>query len=274
MIIKDIITYGIIAVLLCTTVIGAIYTVKYYNLKPNYAKLEAPISLDSIVTTVPQITQYDDSLGITHNIYKGEDIHQIVEGQKTEQAEAIAPIIEKLAADLAVSKKQVQGATTISTEVYAKDIQFMQRQLDSMKRITYYYKDNYLSLAVRPGGSDKDSTAMPSFDFAYNADLNIAQYWKKNWFLGAKKSYIDISSNDPRTTIKGFKTFTVVQKQPTLGLRLQAVGGYNLNSNAFFGGPSLRFDIKNISFRALYSYNTITHTWAPTIATEYNIIKF
>ena len=219
-------------------------------------------------TSVPVI-RYISRDSIKHVIVEA-DINKITRDETSEVAAKIKPIIEKLAENLSVAPKQIESSTTISTSTSAKELE-LQKKVDSLENITYNYKDKYLDVTFIP---NIDTNKNPTFNFAYDADLNVTQYWKKKWFLGAKNSYTDISSNDPRTTIRGVKTFTVIQKQPSLGLRIQAVGGYNLNSSNFFGGPSIRFDVKDLSVRGLYSYNTLTKTWSPTVALEYNLIKF
>lgn len=266
---KEIIKTILIGFLLLTTLV---FGCKYYSCRPNYVMLPHTPQLDSIVAFVPPTTTYHDTQGVQHTVINSA-VNTIIEGEKTEQAKKIEPIITKLAEDLMISAKNINSSTTISTITSATEVEFLKREIDSLKRITYFYRDKYLTLAVHPVSLD-DTIDEPTFDFSYNADLNITQYTKRKWFLGTKESFTDISSTDPRTSIKGVRTFTVKQKEPTFGLRIQAVAGYNMASANFFAGPSLRFDIKNMSFRALYSYNNYTKRWSPTIAGEYNLIKF
>lgn len=237
-----------------------------------------PILNDSATSIVPDLV-YTDTQGTEHFVVNDSKITTIIQNEKSATAAILEPIIDKLASQIGIDSKDIKSSTTISTETSANELK-LQKELDSLKKTIYTYHDDYLSLAVKPGSDYDSSTYLgsnPTVDFSYNADLNITQYNKRNKFLGlpigSLITYTDISSKDKRTTIKGVNTFTVKQKEPTYGLRLQGVGGYNLNSNSFFGGPSLRFDAGKTSVRFLYSYNTLTKSWSPTLAAEVNLIS-
>lgn len=245
-------------------IILAISTIFFYiKWKSCPSVMHETVRLDSIEVPVIKYIASDS----TNHVVINNEINKIIATETSQTAAKLEPIIQKLADNLSVSSKQIESSTTVSTSTSEREIA-LKKKIDSLESNVYVFKDKYLDVTFRP------DIEKPTFDFSYNADLNITQYWKKTWFLGSKHSYTDISSNDPRTTIKGVSKFTVVQKQPTLGLRVQGVGGYSINNQAFFAGPSLRFDIKDLSIRGSYFYNTVTKKWTPNIAAEYNIIKF
>lgn len=194
-----------------------------------------------------------------------------------EVIQKLAPFVDSVAKALDIKAKQVEDVTAITTETQADQVAFLQKKVDSLQRVTYYYKDKYLQLAVK-AGNPTDTLDKGSFDFKYNADLTIAQYWKRRKFLGiglgAKQSYIDISSNDPRTTIMGLKKYTVAQKHPDWGLRIQAIQNYSFISNSANTGIRAQFDLKHLSFTGGYYYNWDLNAWRPSISIGYDLIRF
>ncbi|MXV16818.1 hypothetical protein [Hufsiella ginkgonis] len=181
-------------------------------------------------------------------------------------------ILDTTAMAIGILKKQIENLTLINTTLKADNLR-AKMELDEKKRPVYSYSDKYLDLAYRPG-NPTDSADRGSFDFKYNADLNITQYWKRRWFLGAKKSFIDIYSNDPRTTVNGVKRLSVVQNEPRFGLRVQGVTGYNLTTGATSAGPGIQFDFKRFSFQGSYQYNFQEQEWRPGLQTRVDLVRF
>src|SRR6478736_5700462 len=198
-------------------------------------------SLDSGLTITPT-TVYRDTQN-NHHVVIDAKINSLIDKQATETATQLAPVIQKVADDLNIKSAQVESGLTISSQVSRDSVAFLKRQLDNARNLTFYYKDKYLTLDVNT--NLKDTADLGSFTYKYNADLNIYQYYKKSWSFGAKKSYIDISSNDSNSTVMGVKKFTVVQPYPEFGVRLQATIGRNFMSKTTSVGPSIRIDLGN-----------------------------
>lgn len=205
--------------------------------------------------------------------------HTVIENVPTvkETLDKLMPFVDSVSKALDVKPKQVESVIVVPTETQAKQVAFMQKKVDSLQRLTYYYKDKYLQLAIR-SGNPADTTDKGDFDFKYNAELAISQYWKRRKFLGiglgAKQSYIDISSDDPRTTIMGVKKYTVKQKQPSFGLRVQAIQNYSFISNSASTGLRASFDLRHLSFTGGYYYNWQLRQWRPSVSVGYDIIRF
>lgn len=248
----------------------AYFAFKYYDLKAKTPSvITKVVNLDDSFKA-PIITQYKDSSGSQHVVVSTK-INSIIDKEATQKASEIAKSLD-------IKPNQLENGIIVDTRVLQDSISFLNRKLDSSNRVTYYYKDKYLSLAVRTSNNPTDTLDKGNFDFSYDASLNITQYWKRNKFLGipigSKNSFTDISSNDPRTTIMGVKKYTVVQREPEFGLRIQALGAYNINTKAFSTGPSLRFDFFKSSLRGSYLYNFQTKQWNPSISLEKDIIRF
>lgn len=183
---------------------------------------------------------------------------------------AVSPgLIDTVSQAIGILKKQVQELTVVNTKMRAELL--LAEKVINGKEVVYEYRDKWADIKFRPPA---DSISKGTFDLSYNADLTIAQYWKRKWILGAKRSYIDIYSNDPRTTIQSVKKLTVEQRQPLLGLRLQGVAETNLRRAETLAGPGLQFDIGRFSFKGAYMYNFKEENWHPILQSRFDLIRF
>lgn len=218
---------------------------------------------------VPIETRFKDSAGNEHVVIK--DGKNVIARAEIKNPERPRNIIDSSAALLKIATSEIQRVTRINS--LTKDSLLRARTVINALsgQLAYRYKDKFVDLEFIP---PIDTTGTGIFNFSYNADLNIVQYQKRKWFLGAKESFIDISSTDPRTTIRGVKQLTVKQKTPQFGLRLQASGNYNLyNDNAGFG-PAIRVDIGRLSIQGNYMYYPKNKLWYPATIVNYDIIRF
>jgi hypothetical protein len=252
------------------------YAFKYYNCKAKIPAITTKVVDLDTSFKAPIISEYRDSNNAQHVVVASK-INSIIEKGAVQKASELKPIVDNIAKSLDIKSDQLESGMQINTRILQDSIKFLRKQLDNANQTTYYYKDKYLSLAVRTNNNPTDTLDKGNFDFAYDASLNITQYWKRNKFLGiplgAKNSFTDISSNDPRVTISGVKKYTISQKEPEFGLRLQAVGAYNINTKGFSVGPSLRFDFLKSSLRGTYYYNFQTNQWTPSITLEKDIFR-
>lgn len=181
-------------------------------------------------------------------------------------------ILDTTALALKIQKKQIQDLTVVLSTVKAEKLK-AEKQLDSLKSEFYSYSDKYVNLKFRPPDSLTNTTG--SFDFTYNAELNTVQYYKRSFpIVGAKKSYTDIWSNDPRTTINGVKKFSIAQRDPEFGLRLQLRSIYGVTSQKFYAGPGVSFDFKRFNFLGYTYYNYTDQRWQNVVGINYDLIRF
>lgn len=231
---------------------------------------DAEMNNTAISTAIQPAKVYKDDSGHIHYEYKPEQ-------PSKEVVQKLVPFVDSVAKALDIKAKQVEDIVTISTETKDSQVAFLQKRIDSLKRVSYYYKDKYLQLMIK-AGNPTDTLDKGSFDFKYDADLSINQYWKRKKFLGlplgAKETYIDVSSNDPRTTVMGMKKYTVKQKQPEWGLRIQAIQNYSFISNSANTGIRATFDLRHMSFTGGYYYNWNLNQWRPSVSVGYDLIRF
>ena len=217
------------------------------------------------------INRYIDGSSRRHAVISADSNH-LTNNWYTNGIAISGGLVDTVAEALKIAKDKLQQVTQIATVTKAAQLK-AEKKIDSLQRLTYYYHDRYLQLAYRPAYAT-DSTGNGQFDFAYNDSLNVVQYWKRNWLLGAKKSYIDIYSNDPRTTVNGIKRLVVEQKEPKLGVRILAMASYDFSRKLITIGPGLQVDFKHLSLTGSFYYDADAQSFKPKFAARYDFIKF
>ncbi len=263
---------AVLTVALCTTLL---YACEQNKQLKTVTKENAHTA--SIAGVVQPARVYKDSAGATHIVLKTGDHTYSSYSQAEHSAEKLVPFIDSVAQALSIKPKQLESILVVPQQTEAAKIAFLQRKVDSLSQLSYYFKDKYLELAVK-GGNPLDSSDKGTFDFKYNADLSIMQYWKRRKVLGigigARQSYTDISSKDPRTSIMGVRKYTVAQRQPGWGLRIQATQNYSFISNTANTGIGARFDLKHMSIYGAYYYNWKMGEWRPVVSASYDLLRF
>lgn len=181
-------------------------------------------------------------------------------------------IMDTTSLALGIQKKQIENLLQINATLRAENLKANQVIAANGSK-SYVYKDKFVNLKYTPPIT-QDSLDAGNFDFSYNADLTITQYWKRKWFLGSKKSYIDIYSNDRRTTVNGVKQLTVQQKDASFGLRAQATLNINPETGSYGVGPAVRIDLGRFSVQGNYTWYPESSRWRPSINANYDIIRF
>lgn len=179
-------------------------------------------------------------------------------------------IIDTVAMALDIRTKQLKQILVVKSTLEAENLK-LKKRLDIYNRPYYTYQGEGLDLRFTPP-NDLDSVARA--DFKANVKLTATQYWKRNWFLGAKKSILAISSDNPRFKINGSDFVEFEQDQPSFGLRIQASGNYNPKSGNFGYGPAARIDAGRFSFQGNYTYYPTTQNWSPSVNVNFDLIRF
>ena len=130
---------------------------------------------------------------------------------------------------------------------------------------TYVYNDKWSEIKFTP-----DESA-GHFSLKYDAEINYAEYWKKSWFLGKKKHYIDFWIEDPRATVNGVKRIKLEPKKPFLGFQIDAVS--RVGKNIEVGGEAL-IKLGNGKIGGGYMYSFDNEKWNPVIIGKYGLIDW
>jgi len=244
-------------------IIFALLWFKESNKVPVFNKPGQPVKVD-----LPIEKTYKDKDGNEHIVVK-DGTNEITKAELKNPSRP-ANIIDSSAALLKIATAEIQRVTRINSLTRDSLLKAKAVINTQTKQLSYVYKDQFVDLSFIPPA---DTTKEGIFNFAYNADLNIVQYQKRRWFLGAKESFIDISSNDPRTTIRGVKQLTVKQETPQFGLRIQASSNYNPQTNTFGFGPAARVDVGRFSFQGNYTYYPASGRWRPGITANFDLLR-
>lgn len=220
--------------------------------------------------TAPTVKQFVDSLKQNHNTF--DNTKNVVGGKEV----AVSPtLVDTIARMSNIKSDQITDWKQIAMKTEGRALK-AERMVDSLQRETFFYKDRYLQLVYRRG-NPADTTDKGTFEFSYDADLSITQYATRGKILGlpigSKKMYTDIYSNDPRTTIKGYKTFRVEQRQPQYGFRLQAVTDYSTRNDELMFGLGAQFDFGRFSVTGTQFYSPKQNNFRPNFGARFDLIR-
>lgn len=210
-----------------------------------------------------EIARKVDEQGAEHVIYKeAEPILKLIEVKVEDKAR-----VDSLLHLAGIKEKQLKSLQTTVATVSQENIKLkkMVKGVDTV----YEYKDKYLDLSFK-----RQSDTLTFGSFAYNFDFNSVQYWKRDWFLGAKKSYVDIWSSDPRVKIRGVERLQIRQSDPNYGLRVQGNAMWNPETGAIGYGPAIRIDASRFSFQGTYTYYPESRRWRPTVSGNFDFWRF
>ncbi len=212
-----------------------------------------------------EIAREVDKEGAEHVIYKeAEPILKMIEVHVEDKKR-----VDSLLSLANIKENQVKYISTAYAKVSQENIQ-LKRVLNTATQDTIYqYRDKWLDLSF-----ERKDSALAIGSFKYNFDFNTVSYHKRNWFLGAKKSYTDIWSSDPRVKIRGYDKITIKQDDPQYGLRVQANAVWNPETSSIGYGPGLRVDINRFSIQGKYSYYPKLKEWRPMISGNFDLIRF
>lgn len=265
-----IVKYVLTALLICSVIFNVVNLFRNNKLESENLALKAQRKNveHRIQTEAKVIARQVDQFGSEHvTISAAENIYP---SSIFKEPAVSVGLIDTVAMALKIKTKQVEELLRVNSTLSIRNAKAFY-QIDSLKRRTIQYRDKYVSIAYTP---DTIDTVAGSFDFKYNADLKIAQYYKRNWFLGAKKSYIDVWSQDSRVRINGVDRFQVEQKDPAFGLRVQATSAYHPKNGIYGVGGGARIDLGRFSINPNYMYYPKSGTWSPNIQVNYDLIRF
>lgn len=249
---------------------GGVFLYKTLTIKP---KVEYQHTQGNIPTgnTVKQPDFVDDS-GEVHSVF---EIPKENTKSRKDIRDRSKPLgmIDTAAMLLNLARKEIISVREQLSTTQARALK-AERKVNELNQVVYYYKDKYVDLAYTP---PLDTTSQGTFDFTYNGRVTVTDYTKRDKILGlkigAKRSYTDIVSEDPRTTINGYRALQLKRQEPFFGLRGQAVGNYNPETHTFGVGTGVRVDFGRLSLQGNYLFYPVTGNWRPSVNANYDIIR-
>jgi hypothetical protein len=148
-------------------------------------------------------------------------------------------------------KNQVAELTTLT--ITLKDSLLRANiKLNAANKKVFYYQSEFIRLSYTP---DADPEKAGLFGYHYNTGLIVANYNKRNWFLGPRHYFMDVSSADTNMTVEGVKHYQVEQPIALYGFKLFGVTRYSVYSKEPEFGPGVEISRGPASLRASYLYN-------------------
>ncbi len=225
----------------------------------------------AIVTEAKEIARKVDEKGIEQVLYDVTGNKATIDQVQSNQA--TKGIIDTTAMALDIRTKQLKEILVVKGVLEAENLK-LRRQLDANNRPFYTYQGQGLNLKFTPPYNDLDTADQGTADFNANVSIKATQYWKRNWFLGSKKSILAVSSNSPLYKINGADFVEFEQQQPMFGLRIQAGANYNPQTGSIGFGPAARIDIGRLSLQGNYTYYPESERWRPSINANYDLVRF
>lgn len=259
-----------VAVIIMLILLGITIKLKIanYKLEKSYTKLiEAGIlPKPQLKTNTTIIERIVDKFGSEHVTVNAKENTYPASILKTDTD---LSVLDTIAMALDIKTKQVEQLTRVVSHLKAERLQG-RYVVDSLKRRIVKYTDEYVDIAYTPNELD---TVAGKFDFMYNANLNIAQYYKRKWVLGAKDSYVDIWSTDNRVKINKVDRVTIKPNQKKFGLTLQAVTGFDLAETELGYGYGVDVKLGRFSIQPTRVYQPSNNKWLNKVTAKYDILR-
>lgn len=211
---------------------------------------------DLVNLEVEDINKKVDRNGIEHALMmeKKQLIHNYNELDSTSRN-----TIDSLNDALGIKDKQLIAMTSIYAEVK-----------DSLLKATNYgdsvytYNDRFANIVFnRPDNL---------FSFSYDAKVNIAEYWKRKWFMAPKRNYLEIWIPDRRATINGVERLKVAPTPDRFDLTLNGSAQYHLDE---FGiGGKIKIRLGRVTGSGSYLYYPNLQQWRKSFSVDYEVGGF
>lgn len=234
--------------------------------------LHAP-TIPKVPFEVGRIAKLVDEKGVETAVM--EENSRITGGQRDQLIAENDSLKKKVKAQsdlLGIRQDQITSLTSINSTLRAANVTATYRR-DSISGLdTWSYSDDNLDLMFSTKRDSLNNAGQ--FNFRYDADLDIYQFWDRKWLLGRRISKIAITANDPRVTIGGVRRFVVEQKAPAFGLRIQGSSLFNPQTGSVGFGPAARIDLGRASVQYQHMWFPASGRWRPNINMNFDLIRF
>lgn len=214
---------------------------------------------EAVSADVKNINSNIDAKGFGHAVMQDKENVIGSTSQLTDSSKREVDSVKRL---LKIKDKQlvewIQYATTLEG-----------KKLPAAKTDTgFFFRDKYAQIEfIRP----KDTLSKEYFNFKYNAEINYAEYYKKDWFLGRKKHYIDFWIADTRATVNGVKRVKIQPKQDKVKVDVNASGFYTDRLNLGVDGG---VTVGRTRLGGGYYYDMVDRQWKPLVSVKFRLLEF
>lgn len=130
----------------------------------------------------------------------------------------------------------------------------------------YTYSDSFAHISFnRPS---------ETFSLQYDAKIDMAEYWKRTWFLAPKKRYLELWMSDPRATINGVKRLRFEPKADNFKVQLKGISDYSGKHKEIYVGGGVEVETRRFEYQGNYLYDFSTNKWYPGFRVGLKLVEF
>ena len=187
--------------------------------------------------------------------------HMQVIGSDSELTDSSKREKDSIIRILRIQNKQLVSYTQVAT-----------RTIDSLMKAKNYGD----TLFEHNGEYAKISFNLPkqTFSLQYDAKVNLAEYWRRDWFLGPKKRYLEVWMADTTASINGVKRLRVEPKPDNFAMKIKGIGVYNGKHQEAYFGPGIEVETRRFEYEGQYLYDYGTNKWYPGFKVGYKLFEF
>lgn len=195
-----------------------------------------------------------------------------IEGALLEDEKQVINSTEELDDSSRSEIDSIQRLRGIEKKQWASYTNVLQTRYDSLLQATnhgdtlFTYSDPYAGISF--------NLPNETFSLLYNAEVNMAEYWKRSWFLAPKKRYVELWLSDPRATINGVKRFRIEPRPDKFKLKIKGIGEYSAKHQEVYFGPSIEVETKRFEYEGQYLYDYQTNKWYPGFKVGLKLFEF
>ena len=243
------------------------YTIKARNIEP-----EIIVVRDTVTGTTEKIKEYTDSSG-KHTVFYKQDTRTTISDKELLDKDRPKNWADTVANALNIALKEIDRLQRQVSIMESRELQ-ANKTIEDLYKIVWQYRDKYADITFT---LPKDSTIKPTFDLSYRNTVTVTDYSRRDRVLGlkigAKRSYTNITSEDPRTTINGYKTLQIQRREPFFGVRGYASGLYIPDFNFLGLGAGLGVEMGRLTLKGNYLYVPDNNKWYPNFSASYDLIR-
>jgi len=239
-----------------------------------YVSTHKPVAIDNsirnqVVTEAKIISKRIDKNGLEHTIIE-ETNNILPRNLVASEGQYDNSFVDSLISQTDIQKKEITSLMKVNQTITGKNLQ-AKAVIDSLNRKTFEYTDSNLYLSYTP---TPDSTKAGVFNYRYNQNLNFIQYTRKKWILGADRNYIDISTDEPYSTINGVRKISVLTKPNDFGIKLSSKLVWLPQSGNIGIGGQIRIRYKRVTATGSNLYFPAVQKWVPVVGAEFDLLSY
>jgi hypothetical protein len=247
---------------------GLFLTFKALTLKPKVVEIKS--ILNPITGETTKLNTYEDNEGVQHTTFKLDESNTVtIKDLKDPNRPRI--YADTVAKALNIALSRIISLERIIISYRADSLQGIKAA--NQKKVSY--KDKYATISYTPA---EDTSKAGFFDFKYDSQLTLASYNKREKILGLsigkKINYTDISSEDTRATVNGFKSLQIKKPVPFFGLRGQGIANYDIGTQAVGTGAGIIIDLGKLSLQGSYMYYPMENEIRPNVRASWDFVRF